>query len=67
MYFYRGFSELNETVPKLLNMVLKSRAAVVPKPSATLEIEEYEIPKLEPGAALLKVANAGVCGTDVHL
>jgi len=48
-------------------MVKKSRAAVVPEPSATLQIEEYEIPDLAPGAALLKVANAGVCGTDVHL
>jgi threonine dehydrogenase-like Zn-dependent dehydrogenase len=44
-----------------------SRAAVVPKPSEDLVIEEYEIPELQPGAALMKVANAGVCGTDVHL
>ena len=51
----------------MIMMVKKSRAAVVPKPSAPLEIEEYEIPELAPGAALLKVANAGVCGTDVHL
>ncbi len=48
-------------------MVKTSRAVVVPKPSASLKIEEYEIPQLEPRAALMKVANAGVCGTDVHL
>ncbi|MFX1579415.1 MAG: zinc-binding dehydrogenase [Promethearchaeota archaeon] len=44
-----------------------SRAAVVSKPNSDLVIEEYKIPKLEPGAALMKVARAGVCGTDVHL
>ncbi len=48
-------------------MVKTSRAAVVAKPNAPIAIEEFEIPKLTPGAVLLKVANAGVCGTDVHL
>jgi threonine dehydrogenase-like Zn-dependent dehydrogenase len=48
-------------------MAKTSRAAVVPKPSKPLVIEEYKIPKLESGAVLMKVANAGVCGTDVHL
>ncbi|MFX1368026.1 MAG: zinc-binding dehydrogenase [Promethearchaeota archaeon] len=44
-----------------------SLAAVVPKPNAPLEVREIEIPDLVPGSALLKVANSGVCGTDVHL
>jgi threonine dehydrogenase-like Zn-dependent dehydrogenase len=48
-------------------MVKTSRAAVVPQPNASLIIEQFEVPELVPGAALLKVANAGVCGTDVHL
>ncbi|MGD9395670.1 MAG: zinc-binding dehydrogenase [Candidatus Thorarchaeota archaeon] len=48
-------------------MAKTSRAAVVPKPSADLIIEEYELPELEPGAALMKVGLAGCCGTDVHL
>lgn len=48
-------------------MSKKARAAVVPEPNADLEIREYEIPELVPGSALLKVANVGVCGTDVHL
>ena len=48
-------------------MVKTSRAAVIPEPNAPVEIREFEIPELEPGAALFKVGNAGVCGTDVHL
>lgn len=33
-----------------------------------LEIREYPLPeKIEPGAALVKVEMAGICGTDVHL
>ncbi len=48
-------------------MAKTSRAAVVPKPGEDLIIEEYDLPELQPGAALMKVANAGVCGTDVHL
>jgi len=33
-----------------------------------LEVREYPLPeKIEPGAALVKVEMAGICGTDVHL
>lgn len=33
-----------------------------------LEVREYPLPnQIEPGAALVKVEMAGVCGTDVHL
>lgn len=33
-----------------------------------LELREYPLPqKIEPGAALVKVEMAGICGTDVHL
>jgi L-iditol 2-dehydrogenase len=45
----------------------KSRAAVVPRPNAPLTVEAYKVPELVAGSALMKVANAGVCGTDVHL
>ena len=44
-----------------------SKAAVVSKPNEPLVIKDFEIPELVPGSVLLKVANAGVCGTDVHL
>ena len=45
-------------------MAKTSRAAVVRKPSEDLVIEEYDLPELQPGAAMMKVANAGVCGTE---
>jgi threonine dehydrogenase-like Zn-dependent dehydrogenase len=31
------------------------------------EIQEYELPVPEPGAALLKVRRANVCGSDLHI
>jgi threonine dehydrogenase-like Zn-dependent dehydrogenase len=43
------------------------RAAVLPAPHAPIEIREYPLPKLEPGAILLKTIMSEVCGTDVHL
>ncbi len=46
---------------------MKSRVAMIPKPNANIEIKDIDVPELVPGATLLKVANAGVCGTDVHL
>ena len=33
---------------------------------ASLELQEYEVPAPGPGAVLLKVRRANVCGTDVH-
>jgi threonine dehydrogenase-like Zn-dependent dehydrogenase len=45
-----------------------SRAAVLAKYDAPLELRTFPIPSnLEPGAALVRVQMAGVCGTDVHL
>ena len=31
-----------------------------------MEVQEVEIPKCEPGDVLIKVAYAGICGTDLH-
>ncbi len=44
-----------------------SRAAVLARYDAPLEIREFPLPSPEAGAVLVKVEMAGVCGTDVHL
>ena len=45
-----------------------SRAAVLTNYDAPLEIKEFPLPQtIEPGAALVRVKLAGICGTDVHL
>lgn len=42
------------------------RAAVLEEYGRPLQIREVEIPKIGPGAILVKVPLAGICGTDVH-
>jgi threonine dehydrogenase-like Zn-dependent dehydrogenase len=42
------------------------KAAVLVEYGQPLEIHEVEIPEVEPGAILVKVLLAGICGTDVH-
>jgi L-iditol 2-dehydrogenase len=44
----------------------KSRAAVIAEYNKPYEIREFSIPEVEPGAILVKIEMAGVCGTDVH-
>jgi threonine dehydrogenase-like Zn-dependent dehydrogenase len=45
-----------------------SRAAVMFEHDRPLKIKKYPLPAaIEPGAALVRVQLAGVCGTDVHL
>lgn len=41
------------------------RAAVIEKPG-TVGVRQFPMPDPEPGAAILKVHYAGVCGTDKH-
>lgn len=36
-------------------------------PRQPIEIREFDLPELPPGAALLRTARSEVCGTDVHL
>lgn len=43
------------------------RAALIPAPGAPVRLEEFPVPGLAPGAALLTTLYSEVCGTDVHL
>ncbi len=43
------------------------RAVIMSAPGAPLQLVEIPKPRLEPGAALLRVTYSEVCGTDVHL
>ncbi|HTM24061.1 MAG TPA: zinc-binding dehydrogenase [Vicinamibacterales bacterium] len=42
-------------------------AAVMAAPKQPIEVREFRLPDLPPGAALLKTSCSEVCGTDVHL
>lgn len=42
-------------------------AAVMVAPRQPIEIREFAVPDLPPGAALLRTERSEVCGTDVHL
>ena len=44
-----------------------SRAAVLVDYNQPLEVRELAVPRLEPGAILVKVEAATICGTDVHI
>jgi threonine dehydrogenase-like Zn-dependent dehydrogenase len=45
-----------------------AKAVVMTEFQQPLELREYPLPeKIEPGAALVKIKMAGICGTDVHL
>lgn len=46
-------------------MASTARAAVMVAPGR-LELRAFPIPRLEPGAVLLKVEMCGICGTDGH-
>lgn len=47
--------------------MLKGQAAVLDQFRSPLSLREYELPEVEPGAALVRTEMAGICGTDVHL
>ncbi len=46
---------------------MNAQAVVLKEFHAPLVVERYELPVLEPGAALVRTEMAGICGTDVHL
>ncbi len=47
-------------------MVEKGRAAVYKAFGQPMEIKEYPVPEPEPGAILIKVRRANLCGSDLH-
>ena len=46
--------------------VPRGRTAVLREYFKPLEIDEYEVPDPEPGAIVLRVLEAGLCGSDLH-
>ena len=47
-------------------MAEKGRVAVITDYRKPFEIREYDLPDPEPGAVVLKMTQAGICGTDLH-
>ena len=45
---------------------MKGRVVVCKEHNKPFVIEEYEVPALEPGAILLEMKQAGICGSDLH-
>jgi D-arabinose 1-dehydrogenase-like Zn-dependent alcohol dehydrogenase len=48
-------------------MGMKGRVVVCKEYGKPFEIEEYEVPELEAGAVLLRMTQAGICGSDLHV
>ena len=45
---------------------MKGRIVVCKEYNQPFEIEEYDVPDPEPGAVVLRMTQAGVCGSDLH-
>lgn len=45
---------------------MKGRIVVAREDGKPFVIEEYEVPDPEPGAVLLRMTQAGICGSDLH-
>jgi L-iditol 2-dehydrogenase len=46
---------------------MKGRIAVLPAYGGDFELREYPVPDPEPGAILVRLTRAGVCGSDLHI
>ncbi len=46
---------------------MKGRIVVLKEYRKPFEIAEYDVPDPEPGDVLLKITQAGICGTDLHV
>ena len=45
---------------------MKGRVVICKEYNKPFEIEEFEVPVPEPGAVLLRMTQAGICGSDLH-
>jgi D-arabinose 1-dehydrogenase-like Zn-dependent alcohol dehydrogenase len=48
-------------------MSMQGRVAVLREYGGEFELREYPVPEVEPGAILVKLTRAGVCGSDLHI
>ncbi len=46
---------------------MKGRVAVLTGYEGDFELREYQVPEPEPGAILIRLTRAGVCGSDLHI
>jgi threonine dehydrogenase-like Zn-dependent dehydrogenase len=46
--------------------IMKGQAAVFTHMGKPMEIREYNLPEVEPGAILVKIGMANICGSDTH-
>ena len=46
---------------------MKGRVAVLRAYGGEFELREYPVPEVEPGAILVRLTRAGVCGSDLHI
>ena len=46
---------------------MNGRVAVLREYGGEFELREYPLPEVEPGAILVKLTRAGICGSDLHI
>jgi D-arabinose 1-dehydrogenase-like Zn-dependent alcohol dehydrogenase len=46
---------------------MNGRVAVLKAYGGEFELREYPVPEVEPGAILIKLTRAGICGSDLHI
>ena len=46
---------------------MQGRVAILHEYGGDFELREYSVPAVEPGAILVKLTRAGICGSDVHI
>jgi threonine dehydrogenase-like Zn-dependent dehydrogenase len=46
---------------------MKGRVAVLRAYGGEFDLREYPVPEVEPGALLVRLTRAGVCGSDLHI